>query len=75
VIEVELATYNCPPTALTVSFSNTAVANVPRILIFSNSAVPLPSEDILQPLTLDAKSAVSIVPSECIKILLEDSEV
>ena len=46
---VEFATYNCPPTALTVSFSNTAVDNVPRIFAFSNSANPLLVDDIDQP--------------------------
>ena len=62
---VELATYNWPPTAFTVSFSNTAVERVPRIVAFSNSASPLPSEDILQPFTPLAKSAVSNLPLEC----------
>ena len=33
----ELAIYNCPPTAFTASFSNTAVDNVPLILAFSTS--------------------------------------
>ena len=51
VIVVELAIYNCPPTALTLSFSNTAVFIVPRIVTFSNSALPLFADDILQPLT------------------------
>ena len=63
---VELATYNWPPTAFTVSFSNTAVDNVPLILTFSNSASPLPSDDILQPFTPLAKSDVSNLPLECI---------
>ena len=67
-----MATYNCPPTAFTVSFSKTAVDNVPRILAFSNSAVPLPSADILQPRRLDAKSAVSIVPLLLINKLSEN---
>ena len=31
---VEFATYNCPPTAFTVSFSNTAVDKVPLIVTF-----------------------------------------
>ena len=62
---VEFATYNWPPTAFTVSFSNTAVDKVPRIVAFSNSAVPLPSESILHPFTPLAKSAVSNLPLEC----------
>ena len=56
---------------MTVSFSNTAVANVPRIFTFSNSASPLPTEDILHPLTPAAKSAVSKIPSESIIKLLD----
>ena len=40
--------------------------------MFSNSAVPLPSEDILQPFTSDAKSEVSNLPLECITKLFED---
>ena len=56
--------YNCPPTAFTVSFSNTAVDKVPLILTFSNSASPLFVEAILQPLTPLAKFDVSIVPAE-----------
>ena len=59
------ATINCPPTTLTLSFSNTAVDNVPLILQFSNSAVPFPKLSILQPFRLDAKSALSNLPLEC----------
>ena len=42
---VELATISWPPTALTVSFSNTAVDNVPLIRAFSTSRklAPVPS--------------------------------
>ena len=61
---VELATYNCPPTAFTVSFSNTVVFKVPRIEIFSNSAWPLFVESNLKPFTPLAKSFVSIKPLE-----------
>ena len=68
---VEFATYNWPPTAFTVSFSNTAVFIVPRIVAFSNSAVPLFSADILQPFTPLAKSDVSNLPLECITKLLD----
>ena len=51
---MEFATYNCPPTALTVSFSNTAVDNVPRIFAFSTSINPLFSAEIFQPFKSDA---------------------
>ena len=51
---MEFATYNCPPTALTVSFSNTAVDKVPLIFAFSNSANPLSCADIFQPFKSDA---------------------
>ena len=51
---VEFATYNCPPTALTDVFSNTAVDNVPRIFAFSNSAEPLPAAEIFHPFKSDA---------------------
>ena len=60
---VEFAMYNCPPTAFTLSFSNTAVDSVPLIVIFWNSAVPLSIADILQPERPDTKFAVSISPS------------
>ena len=62
---VELATINWPPTTLTDSFSNTVVDNVPLIFAFSNSAVPLPTDDILQPFNPLTKSAVSSVPLAC----------
>ena len=68
---VEFPTYNIPPTAFTVSFSNVVVLNVPRILMFSNSAVPFPNEDILQPARNGSKSRVRISPDESIiKLLL-----
>ena len=62
---VEFATYNWPPTAFTVSFSNTAVANVPRILAFSTSRNPPEAAVNLNPLPFKslAKPADSIVPS------------
>ena len=65
-VVVEFAIINCPPTTFTLSFSNTAVLNVPLILAFSNSAVPLPSLDILQPFNPVAKSEVSNVPLDLI---------
>ena len=49
VTTVEFASHNWPPTAFTVSFSNTAVLNVPRILIFSNSAKPFAFAEIIHP--------------------------
>ena len=60
VMVVEFAMCNCPPTALIVSFSNTVVDNVPRILASSTSKNELtePSDNALapkkNPLTLDA---------------------
>ena len=65
---MELPINNCPPTAFTVSFSNTAVDNVPRILAFPTSKNPLSNAVSLTPLPLpailpDEKSADSIVPS------------
>ena len=42
------------------------VFNVPRILIFSNSADPLPRVSILQPFRLVAKLEDSNLPEECI---------
>ena len=42
------------------------VLRVPRILIFSNSAEPLPKVSILQPLTLVTKLDDSNLPDECI---------
>ena len=57
-IAVEFAIYNLPPTALTVSFSNTEVANVPLTLILSNSATPSSAPLILKPLSLVAKLEV-----------------
>ena len=68
----ELATYNWPPTAFTVSFSNTVVDNVPLIFTFSNSALPFCNESILQPFWPDAKFAVSILPLECNIKLFDD---
>ena len=61
----EFATYNCPPTALTASFSNTAVDNVPLILAFSTSKKPPLFAVNLNPdpATLDANPADSMVPS------------
>jgi hypothetical protein len=69
------ATYNCPPTALTDSFSNTAVANVPRILAFSTSKNPPCAAVNLNPLpaTSLANPADSIVPSCRIIILPPDN--
>ena len=67
VIVVELATHNCPPTAFTDSFSKVVVLNVPLILIFSNSAVPFPSDEIFQPFNPLAKSLVCKRPSGFIK--------
>ena len=64
-IVVPLDTINCPPTTLTVSFSNTVVFSVPRILMFSNSAEPFPAVSILQPLRLVAKLDDSNLPLEC----------
>ena len=63
VMVVEFAMCNCPPTALIVSFSNTVVFNVPRILASSTSILPLPSVDNLIPFNPLAKSVVSIVSS------------
>ena len=60
---VELATHNCPPTAFTDSFSKVVVLNVPLILIFSNSAVPFPSDEIFHPCNPLAKSLVCKIPS------------
>ena len=62
---VEFATYNCPPTAFTDSFSNTAVAIVPRILAFSTSKNPPSAAVNLNPLpaTSLANPLDSIVPS------------
>ena len=62
---VELAIYNCPPTAFTLSFSNTAVESVPRILAFSTSRNPPEAAVNLNPLpgTLLANPLDSIVPS------------
>ena len=60
---VALVTHNCPPTAFTDSFSNVVVLSVPLILTFSNSAVPLPSDDIFQPLNPLAKSLVCKIPA------------
>ena len=65
-IVVALETINCPPTTLTVSFSNTVVLSVPLIRIFSNSAEPLPIVSILQPFKLETKLDDSSFPSECI---------
>ena len=64
-IVVELATYNCPPTAFTLSFSNTVVDIVPRIRAFSTSKKPPFAAVNLNPLpaTLVANPADSIVPS------------
>ena len=64
-IVVELATYNCPPTAFTLSFSNTVVAIVPRIFAFSTSKNPPFAAVNLNPLpaTLLANPLDSIVPS------------
>ena len=69
---VEFATYNCPPTALTVSFSNTAVFNVPLILAFSTSKNPPFCAVSLKPLpaTSLANPVDSIVPSVAFKINL-----
>ena len=72
VIVVEFPTYNWPPTALTVSFSNTAVLSVPRIVTCSNSALPLPADDILQPLTPVWNVDVSNTPVEFITKLFEE---
>ena len=62
---VEFATYNCPPTALTDSFSNTAVDNVPLILAFSTSRNPPDTAVNLnpEPATLLWNPSDSIVPS------------
>ena len=60
---VELATHNCPPTAFTDSFSKVVVLRVPLILIFSNSAVPFPSDEIFHPCNPLAKSLVCNIPS------------
>ena len=70
-IVVELATYNCPPTAFTLSFSNTVVAIVPRIFAFSTSKNPPFAAVNLNPLpaTLLANPLDSIVPSCRIIIL------
>ena len=55
---VELATYNWPPTAFTVSFSNTVVDKVPLTVTFWNSASPLLAEVNLHPWVLLAKLPV-----------------
>ena len=70
-IVVEFATYNWPPTAFTLSFSNTVVDIVPRILAFSTSKKPPLAAVNLNPLpgTLVANPADSIVPSWRIIIL------
>ena len=70
-IVVELATYNCPPTAFTLSFSNTVVDIVPRIFAFSTSKKPPFAAVNLNPLpaTLLANPLDSIVPSCRIIIL------
>ncbi len=65
-IVVALATINCPPTTLTVSFSKTVVLKVPLIRIFSNSAEPFPIVSILQPFRLETKLDDSSFPLECI---------
>ena len=49
-IVVEFATHNCPPTAFTVSFSNTVVLKVPLIFASSTSKNPFPNVDKLKPL-------------------------
>ena len=72
VIVVEFPTYNWPPTALTVSFSNTAVLSVPRMVTCSNSALPLPIDDILQPFTPLWNVEVSSKPLEFITKLFDD---
>ena len=61
VMAVEFATINCPPTAFTVSFSNTVVFNVPRILASSTSKLPLFDVDSLTPFSPLTKSFVSMV--------------
>ena len=55
---VEFAMCNCPPTALIVSFSNTAVDNVPRICASCTSNFPLSADVNLSPFTPGAKSLV-----------------
>ena len=62
VIVVEFAIQTCPPIALTDSFSNVVVLNVPLIRTFSNSAVPFPSDEIFQPFNPLAKSFVCKIP-------------
>ena len=69
-IVVELAIHNWPPTALTDSFSNVVVLNVPLITAFSNSAVPFPSADIFHPDTPLAKFLVCNIPTGLIIILV-----
>ena len=59
VIVVALPTCNCPPTALTLSFSNTVVDSVPLIFTFCASIIPLSAEDILTPFSPLTKSVVS----------------
>ena len=49
-IVVEFATHNCPPTAFTVSFSNTVVLKVPLIFASSTSKNPFLNVDNLNPL-------------------------
>ena len=63
---VAFAIITCPPTTEIVSFSKTAVDNVPLITAFSNSA--LPSALICQPVAFavkpDINGFVSIVPPD-----------